>query len=269
MSSNVKIIKFSFWLSLIFLIVTYIVSLNIEIGFLVPNLPWLSNSFFLTIFGGMFGSSVVVLICEIEKYLINKRYMEDYFFNHSSFLCIYLLGLYNSLNTIMCNGTEISDSNFLNNSKDVAKAELNAIKLGDYTTLLKGNSLKKEINNFLMSDWKTIDEFLRDCDFLRLAILTDKQEQTKEHICKLLKNDDFGCHVSEKNKNVNKTLRILLKKAENSLKLTESFLQIIDSHCDGRYKSNESIERFEQQRKIYSEEILETFFEKNEFEEKL
>ncbi len=268
MSSNVKIIKFTFWLSLFFLIATYIVSLNIEIGFLVPNLPWLSNSFFLTIFGGMFGSSVVVLICEIEKYLINKRCMEDYFFSHSSFLCIYLLGLYNSLNTIICNGTEISDSDFLN-SKDIAKAELNAIKSGDYTTLLKGNSLKKEINNFLMSDWKTIDEFLRDCDILRLAILTDKQEQTKEDICKRLENDNYGSHVNEKNKNVNKALRILLKKAENSLKLTESFLQIIDSHCDGRYKSNESIKLLEQQRKIYSEDILETFFEKNEFAEKL
>lgn len=262
MSSNVKIIKFTFWLSLFFLIATYIVTLNIEIGFLVPNSPWLSNSFFLTILGGMFGSSVVVLICEVEKYLINKRCMEDYFFNHSSVLSIYLLALYNSLNTIICNGAEISDNNFLN-SKDVAKAELNAIKSGDYTTLSKGNSFKKEINNFLMSDWITIDEFLRDCDVLRLAILTDKQEQTKEDICKQLESNDYGSHVNEKNKNVNKTLRILLKKAENSLKLTERFLQIIDSHCDGRYKSNESIKLFEQQRKIYSEDILENFYEKN------
>lgn len=267
MSGNVKIIKYTFGLSVLFLIVTYIVSLNIEIGFFVPNLPWLSNSFFLTIFGGMFGSTVVVLICEFKRYLINKKCMEDYFYNHSSFLCAYLLGLYNSLNTILVNSIEVADSSFLNISKDAAKAELNAIESGDYTTLID-NSLEREINIFRISDRNIIDEFLRDCTILDLAIRTDKNEKTKEEIRKRTEDSNYDSQVYEKNKNVNKTLKILLKKAEDSLKLTENFLQIIDSHCDGRYKSNESIKLFEQQRKIFSDDILVKFYEKNKFEEK-
>ena len=267
MSENVKVIKYTFWLSIIFLMTTYLVSLNIEIGFFIPNMLWLSNSFFLTVFGGMFGSTVVVLICEIKRYFINKRKTEDYFYYHSYYLCTHLLVLYNSLNTILCNADEYPNGNFLNNPKTGAIAELNALLTGDYTTLLEKNLLKTVIDKFRLSDWKIIDEFLRDCDFLKVAILQDKFENSKEELNKLLEENEIHGFVSKKNKTINQTLEILIMEAENCFKLTECLLQKIDNHCGGRYKWRDSKILFEQQRKNYSEDLFQKFLDKNRLKE--
>lgn len=267
MCENVKVIKYTFWLSIFFLMITYLVSLNIEIGFFVPNIPWLSNSFFLTVFGGMFGSTVVVLICEIKRYFINKRKIEDYFYYHSYYLCTHLLVLYNSLNTILCNADEYPDGNFLNNPKVGAIAELNALLTGDYTTLSEKNLLKTVIDKFRLSDWKIIDEFLRDCEFLNVAILQDKFESSKEELHKLLERDDIHGFVSKKDKTVVQTLEILIKEAEKCLKLTECLLQKIDNYCGGRYKWSESKNLFKQQRRNYSEDIFQMFLDKNRLKE--
>lgn len=267
MCENVKVIKYTFWLSIFFLMITYLVSLNIEIGFFVPNIPWLSNSFLLTVFGGMFGSTVVVLICEIKRYFINKRKIEDYFYYHSYYLCTHLLVLYNSLNTILCNADEYPDGNFLNNPKVGAIAELNALLTGDYTTLSEKNLLKTVIDKFRLSDWKIIDEFLRDCEFLNVAILQDKFESSKEELHKLLERDDIHGFVSKKDKTVVQTLEILIKEAEKCFKLTECLLQKIDNHCGGRYKWSESKNLFKQQRRNYSEDIFQMFLDKNRLKE--
>lgn len=267
MSENVKVIKYTFWLSIIFLMTTYLVSLNIEIGFFIPNMLWLSNSFFLTVFGGMFGSTVVVLICEIKRYFINKRKTEDYFYYHSYYLCTHLLVLYNSLNTILRNADEYPNGNFLNNPKTGAIAELNALLTGDYTTLLEKNLLKTVIDKFRLSDWKIIDEFLRDCDFLKVAILQDKFENSKEELNKLLEENEIHGFVSKKNKTINQTLEILIMEAENCFKLTECLLQKIDNHCGGRYKWRDSKILFEQQRKNYSEDLFQKFLDKNRLKE--
>lgn len=56
MRGNVKVIKFTAFMSILFLALTYFTTLNIETHILELNTIWFSNNFALTIFGGTFAS---------------------------------------------------------------------------------------------------------------------------------------------------------------------------------------------------------------------
>ena len=75
MTSNIKTIKFTSIVCSITFVITYLVCLNTSYGWF--DKEWLSNSFLLTIMGGIFASSAVVLMCEIHNYIKNKTTMEN------------------------------------------------------------------------------------------------------------------------------------------------------------------------------------------------
>lgn len=68
MSTSVNTIKRLFWIMLGVLVLTYLISLNMENHFFVANIKWLSNEFLFAIAGGAFASLLIVLICELIKY---------------------------------------------------------------------------------------------------------------------------------------------------------------------------------------------------------
>ena len=65
MRIQIKVIRFVAIMSVILAAITYLISLNIEVGFIKLNAPWISNNFALTVFGGAFASMLVVLVCEL------------------------------------------------------------------------------------------------------------------------------------------------------------------------------------------------------------
>lgn len=73
MTANTKTIKFLILPTLIFAVLTYAVSLNMDNCFLVLNSKYISNNFLLAVFGGCLTSSFVVLMMEFQKYLFNKQ----------------------------------------------------------------------------------------------------------------------------------------------------------------------------------------------------
>lgn len=84
MSENRKFIAFFSWVTLIFLVLTYVFSIqNFEY-------PYINNGFLETVFGGLFASFGVMLLAEIKKYYINKKNMED-------LLYFTMLNIYNEL----------------------------------------------------------------------------------------------------------------------------------------------------------------------------
>ena len=89
MGTSVKVIKFTSVASAILVLFTYAVSL--AAAYECFDMPWLSNSFLLTIFGGALASMLVVLICEIQKYVLIKREMENQIFIHAGAVCGKLL----------------------------------------------------------------------------------------------------------------------------------------------------------------------------------
>lgn len=86
MRGNIETIRFTAIISAIFAFLSYLVTLNIELAFFVPQWPWMSNSFVLTVCGGVFTSTLVVLFCEVQKYLSNKTNCEQYLFYQTMYL---------------------------------------------------------------------------------------------------------------------------------------------------------------------------------------
>lgn len=71
MNTSIKVIKFTTIISIITVIITLGISLNIK--YLWFEIKYIPYDFLMAIFSGIFGSTVVVLICEIQKYLLAKK----------------------------------------------------------------------------------------------------------------------------------------------------------------------------------------------------
>ncbi len=73
-------------MSILFLSLTYFITVNVEAHILEFNTIWLSNNLALTVFGGAFASMLVVLICEVQKYITVKTSVKEYIFYQALYL---------------------------------------------------------------------------------------------------------------------------------------------------------------------------------------
>ena len=78
MNTSIKVIKFTTKVAIVLAIITYLISLNIAFGWF--DIKWCSNNFLLSVFGGAFASTLVVLICEVQKYQQIKKDTADLVF---------------------------------------------------------------------------------------------------------------------------------------------------------------------------------------------
>lgn len=85
-SSNKSFLRFLLWITILFLVFTYVGSL-LEFKF-----SYITSEFVFVIFSGIFASFCVMLLSEIKKYIDNKRLAEDMLYSS-------LLGLYIELTT--------------------------------------------------------------------------------------------------------------------------------------------------------------------------
>lgn len=77
MKTNVLRIRFELFGSVLFAVIAYAVSVNMEIGFFTPNWWWMSNNFVLTASGGVFTGFLVALLSEVREYGEKKVEMES------------------------------------------------------------------------------------------------------------------------------------------------------------------------------------------------
>ena len=148
MSGNIKTIKFTAVLSAVFAILTYIITLNMEVAFFVPNWPWISNNFALTVCGGIFASTLVVMLCEVQKYLSNKSSCENYLFYQAVYLYLAMFLIQKITKEFIDAPTEAVSENLLEDNVQIAQCQLNAIQGVDYTTFSSKNELLTVQHNF-------------------------------------------------------------------------------------------------------------------------
>ena len=84
MRATIAIIKFCIRFAVILALITWLITVNIETGFIKLGSIWISNNFLLTVVGGSFASMLVVLICEVQKYIYTKNQNEQSMFISSS-----------------------------------------------------------------------------------------------------------------------------------------------------------------------------------------
>ena len=226
MKSCIKTIKYLAMLSVVFLLLTYGISLNDENRWIVLDTPWLSNSFAFAIAGGSFASILVVLACELQKYHFLKRQTEDYFFCQ-------LFSLYTQVTIIHYNTKrQLNDlsspvpNNLIDEISNRGKICLTSLTSIEYVTFCKDNDIDKQLNQYRGKAGTQIRIFLQDTLFLKMAINEDKIALLKQG------RDEL---ITSQNPKTHQTLKKIFDDSSAVLSFIEKSLDIIDKECKKRY----------------------------------
>lgn len=222
MKSSIKTIKYLAVLSVLLLLITYSISLNDENRWIVLNTPWLSNSFAFAIAGGSFASSLVVLACELQKYLSIKRQTEDYIFGQ-------LFSLYAQIVIIHYNTKrQLNDisipvpSNLIDEIANRGKMCLTNLTSIDYFTFCNHNAIKTQLIQYRGRSGTRIQLFLQDSTFLKIAINEDKIALLKQGKDVLITSNMPKTH---------QTLKKIFDDSSVVLSFIEKSLDIIDMNA--------------------------------------
>ncbi len=227
MKSSINTIKFLAVFSVVLLIVTYGISLNVENRWIILDTPWLSNSFAFALAGGSFASMLVVLACELQKYQSIKRQTEDYIFNQffSLFTQVAIIH-YNTRRQLNDTSSPIP-YNLVDEIANRGKMCLARIASMEYFTFCKHNAIKNQLLQFRGNSGNAIQRFLQDSVFLKIAINEDKMDLLKQGRDEIITSQYLKTH---------KTLQKILEDSSVVLSFIEKSLDIIDKECKKRYR---------------------------------
>lgn len=227
MRSNIETIKFTGLFCLILAVLTYIVTLNIEMGFFRPNWGWMSNNFALTVCGGAFASFLVVMLCEVQKYRSNKLSCENSLYTHAMYLYSVLYFLDRNIDEYIAEQNEPVPNNLVDERIKMIRSQSMAIRSVDYITFRKINALVTAHQNFCTNGLAKVDSIMGSGNYLKIAI-----NQTR---IKNLEEKNGRETVTSADKLVAQTLSALKNQILPILSDVSTYLGIINQYCNGRY----------------------------------
>lgn len=234
MRENIKTIRFTMCFSVLFALFTYIITLNMEIGFFRPNWAWLSNNFALTVCGGAFASFLVVMLCEIQKYWSNKKSCEDYLFYQTLYLYDALYAMSKNIEEYIENKNEAVHDDILETRKQMVYAQIAAIQSVDYITFNKKHTLEMSHQHFCADELVKIRSVLGDSSFFKMAVITTR-------INNLERTCSQGA-VTTSDILITQTLSVLDEKFKATVSAVSNYLGAIDHSCDDRYDAKGKME---------------------------
>ena len=229
MSSNVKTIRFSARLSFIFLVLTYLVCVNMEVGFLQFNTVWVSNNFALTVCGGVFASLLVVLACEFQKYYENKRNTENLFYSHLVSAYIKLTIMQANIEALLSHPEQTIPPKAIDSLIDYIQQEINFLRNVDYTPLI-GSKKDQAFSAFWQFEDDValkIENFLKSAKYLEIAVNTDQ-------IHNLEKNGHQG-QITSASHDTHIVLEALQEMIVSEIQAVDHCITIFNNGCGNRY----------------------------------
>lgn len=227
MKSQVKIIRFVAIMSIVLAAITYLITVNIEVGFIKLNTPWLSNNFLLTVCGGAFASMLVVLLCEIQKYFEIKKETENRIFKYAFHAYVQLVTLDKLIKGCLANPNRIMTNGILSVWTNSIQNAVDELMVTDYDTLLGKNKLEKEFSGFQTNALVDIQYYTIYEKYLDIAIFQDQISYIDKH-------GEKG-KITSSSTNTNFVLRKLEFMFAKGLLNTWIFLKDMDELCDGRF----------------------------------
>lgn len=229
MNESVRVIKWLILLSVFSLILTYVVSVNSELGLLCLNSPYISNNFVFSIFGGVFASIFVMLACEIRKYIDLKKSVRNVIYTQFAFMYGKLRMIHDNIDFYLDTPTEIVPSNLLHSSIDNIESCIINLNNLDYTLLCRKDKISNVIENFKLKGQQVLNEYLTDCINLNIALNTD-------FITNL--NNKKPSSVTSASPKTKVVLQILKISVIPIMDYVDNCLQCIDFQCKNKYAWN-------------------------------
>lgn len=238
MRESIKVIKWCSAISLIFLILTYIVSVNIDSSFIAVNTVWLSNNFLITLFGGVFASMLVVGLCEVQKYLSAKSNTEQYIF----FQGMYLYQALEQMRVIATDYLEHQElqitENLFDESIRMIQSEIYALQNTDYATFKqKQDSLMYEHGRFRLDTLREMIPILQSGIKLKIAINEEQQAILKKQI--EMQQCGYGLIVTSQHERVRQVLNAEAERLFKAANQVDRYLSTVDGYCRNKFKWKE------------------------------
>ena len=227
MRGSVKIIKFTAFISIISLILTYFISLNMEVHIFEFNTIWISNNFLLTVFGGVFSSMLVVLICEMQKYITTKASVEEYIFYQALYLYTALFLMQQNICDYQKNTEAIVPDNLLDETSQKIQSEIFALQNTDYAPFKKNNLLLMAHQKFCMKTAIDFQSILNGKFAVKIAINEININNLRQNI--------LGRNATATDEPLKSVLSVQLDKISDALEKMDEYLKDIDKYCKQRY----------------------------------
>lgn len=207
------------------LIITYVISLNIENRFLVLNSRWISNDFLFTIAGGAFASLVIVLVCEIIKYQQSKLATEAVLF--SNFVNLYgqFLIIRGNCKRALNNHAVVA-ANLIQPTCNNALLYADNINEIDYSPFCSKNKIKDILLEYNSDKYHMMKSVLFGFKNIQIAIHTDKIVLIKQGV-----SDNVTSHCPY----VNETLNKVINQTTTILTYLDQIISQIDNELVNKY----------------------------------
>lgn len=249
MSINKKTIIFSALSALIFLLLTGIIC---GIKCYYDQYPF--YDFMLTIFGGIFASMLVVFMCEIQKYLLNKKQTEDELFYHMTIAYSNAMVMKNIMEDVINHPEKRVVENSLNQCREQVLLALFNVCKTDYTTFKKSQKLFCSFQDFC-KNIGSVEKLLNNSGYFDIAINTDK-------IMVLQINPQVSIEINGTYPTVAAIAKILRAQFQTVIEKCEKFMSEID--YSKRYNYEERKLSLQQRSDIFAQDYsLESFLKDN------
>lgn len=225
MSTSVNTIKRLLGIMIGVLIITYIISLNMDNHFVEFNTKWLSNEFMFAIVGGTFASLLVVLMCEIIRYRQIKLMTENSLFTYMANLYGQFLIIRGNCKRAL-NAHDVVPNNLIQSACDNANVHADYINGIDYTPFCNKSKVKEVLNQFKTEKFLSIKNILISFSFLKMAIREDSIFLLQQGKRDIVTSDCINANIALK-KVINQTSTILT--------YLDQIISKIDSELGNRY----------------------------------
>lgn len=225
MSTSVNTIKRLLWVLIGVLILTYLISLNMEDHFIALNAKWISNDFLFAVAGGTFASLVVVIVCEVIKYRQLKLATEAALFSYMGNLYGQFLIIRGNCKRSL-NANAIVPDNLIQSSCDYSMMLLDNINGIDFTTFCNKSKINTVLTKFKTEKYLSLKNVLIGFTYLRIAICEDTKV--------LLQQEKHGV-VTAKCPYTKVILNKIVSQTSTILTYLDQIITQIDDIFDNRY----------------------------------
>ena len=225
MNTSIRVIKFTTIIAIITVIITLVISLNIK--YMWFELKYIPNDFLMAIFSGIFGSTLVVLICEIQKYLLMKKQSEYILYSCMTEVLARFMTMRTSLRLLIENPQDLVNQGLFNEFKQRMEYQFNIFYNVDYTTWCKRQKLFLTTKNFILYSNNTIMKLLDDCAYLDVALYNERIKQLQNN------QPDY---ITSLNSTIKQLLIIYVKRFNEVIEKIEKYIIEIDYRDKYKFK---------------------------------
>lgn len=210
--------------------------------------------FLITILGGIFASTLVVMACEIQKYLLTKKQIEDELYYHMTIAYANAMVMKNTMDDVINNPNKPVVENSLIQCRDQVLLAIFYVSRIDYAPFKKSQKLFGAFQSF-SNDITDIEKTLNNCLYFNMAI-------SKDRIIALQQNPQSRSEIDGTYPNVAAIAKILSAQFQTVIEKCEKFLAAID--YSKRYKHEERKPTLQQRSDIFAQDhSLESFVRNN------